>query len=177
MKCWVLKTRENSPDRLSFTEYWDRFVVEGVIAIGWKLDIPLDKISYNEIVSALNRPYPARPREASSAAHQILKFKDAIAEGDNVLLCQGYAPNQIKNVHVYGIAQVTSPFYEDRNSDWWWYRHRANIQQIFGPNGIDVPRDDIASILGKGALLQTLHKIPCERFYRFVEACSKRQQG
>ena len=171
MGYWVLKTRASQSNRQDFTPYWDRFVAECVIAIGWeKLDVAPDKASEDEIIAAVKRAYNGSDKASVTAARTIRKFV-SIAEGDRVLLCQGYAPNQVKEVHLYGIAQVAGPFYRVYDSDWWHFKHKAKIHP-FGPNGKDVSKELLVRRLAKGALLQTLHRISEEAFKGVVEEIS-----
>ena len=82
--------------------------------------------------------------------------------GDRVLLCQGYAPNQSKDVYIYGLAKVTGRFYDDATSDWWTFKHRVDIRPI----GRRVPKSLLERMLYKSSMLLTLHEIRREQFER-----------
>jgi len=170
MKYWVLKTRETW-NRQDFTDHWKSFIAESVIAIGWeKIDVAPDRASKDELIAAIKKAYGGSDKSAATNAATIQKFV-SISVGDKVLLCQGYAPNQGKKVHLYGIAQVTGPF-EDCHSNWWRFRHKAEIEP-FGPNGEDVPKKFLVRMLERRSLLQTLHRISEEGFERVIEYVGK----
>jgi len=133
-KYWAIKTTGRSDGRY----YWPLFVAERVIAIGWhKID-------------------PGQ--NAKHAERMIKKFKE-IAVGDQVLICKGYPPNQLKDVYIYGFAIVTGPFYDDGNPNSWRFEHRVDI---YCPVEKGVPVDMLRKTLKMGSMLQTLHKI-CEQ--------------
>lgn len=62
----------------------------------------------------MKETYPGE--DERHGARTIRNFID-IAVGDRIVLCQGYSPNQIKDVHVYRLAVVTGPFCVDALSD------------------------------------------------------------
>lgn len=153
-KYWVLKIREGRDGRY----YWDRFVSENVIAIGWH-DIPVRPhvVSQDHLESSLRETYHSE--DEKHGARTIKNFID-IAVGDRVLLCQGYSPNQSKDVYIYGFATVTGAFYDDALSDWWTFKHAADIRAV----GKHVPKSLLVRTLGKRSMLQTLHQIHREGF-------------
>jgi len=172
MKYWVLKTRETW-NRQGFTDHWDDFMAESVIAIGWeKIDVAPDKASMDEIVAAIKKAYGGRDKSTTTNARTIQKFV-SISQGDKVLLCQGYAPNQVKKVRLYGTALVTGPFEDHDSEKWRWrFRHKAKIEP-FGLNRKDVPKEFLVRRLQKKSLLQTLHEISKKGFERVVEDLGK----
>jgi len=151
---WVLKTREGRGGR----DYWNRFVTEGVIAIGWH-EIPVRPhvASQDRLESSLRETYPNE--DEKHGARTIKNFID-IAVGDRVLLCQGYSPNQLKDVYIYGFAMVTGAFYDDALSDWWTFKYAADIRSVER----HVPKSLLVRTLGKRSMLQTLHQIHREEF-------------
>ena len=153
-KYWVLKTREGRGGR----DYWDRFVSESVIAIGWE-DIPVRPhvVSQDDLESSVRETYPTE--DEKHGARTIRNFID-IAVRDRVLLCQGYSPNQSKGVYIYGFATVTGAFYDDALSDWWTFKHAADIRSVER----HVPKSLLVRTLGKRSMLQTLHQIRREGF-------------
>ncbi len=164
IRCWVLKTREGRGG----CDYWNRFLIDGVIAIGWNdIDVTPDKVGHEELLDSLMRAYRYSERKATIAANTIRKFIN-IGIGDKVLLCQGYAPNQYREVHIYGVALIDKSFCDDRNSDWWRFKHKANIQPL-GAHGVNVRKDLLVQALHREALLMTLHEIDCEGLERLLE--------
>ena len=151
---WVLKTREGRGGR----DYWDRFLHEGVIAIGWhEIAVRPHVVSQGELESSLRETYPSE--DVKHGARTIKKFIEVGVE-DRILLCQGYAPNQAKDVYIYGFATVTGGFYDDASSDWWTFKHAADIR----PVGRHVPKSLLERTLGKSSMLQTLHEVHKEEF-------------
>ncbi|MBA7691720.1 hypothetical protein ES703_100271 [subsurface metagenome] len=173
MKYWALKTRE-SWSRQDFTDHWNDFKTESVIAIGWeKADVSPDKASLDEIAVAIKKAYGGTDKAATTNATTIQKFV-SISPRDKILLCRGYAPNQVKKVHLYGTALVTGPFIDCASKNWKWrFRHKAKIDETFGPNGKDVSKEFLVQRLAKRALLQTLHEISQEGFERVIEDLGK----
>jgi len=172
MKYWALKTRE-SWNRQDFTDHWNDFKTESVIAIGWeKADVSPDKASLDEIATAIKKAYGGTDKAAITNATTIQKFVN-ISPGDKILVCRGYAPNQHKEVLLYGIATVTGSFEDCTSQSWRWrFRHEAEIKP-FGQNGKPVPKKFLVQRLRKKALLQTLHEITKEGFESVIEGISK----
>ena len=173
MKYWVLKTREDW-NRKDFTDHWDDFKTESVIAIGWEeIDVAPDRTSLDEIKAAVKKAYDGSDKAAATSAGTIQKFV-SISQGDKVLLCRGYAPNQVKKVHLYGTALVIGSFEDHDSKGWRWrFRHKAKIEP-FGLNGKDVPKEFLVRSLQKQSLLQTLHEISKKGFERVVEDLGKK---
>ena len=173
MKYWALKTREDRNPRHS-AEHWEDFLAERLIAIGWeKIGVSPDRASLDEIAAAIKKAYGGTNKAATTNANTIQKFV-SISPRDKVLICQGYAPNQHKKVHLYGIATVIGLFEDHDSKRWQWrFRHKAKIEP-FGTNGKDVLKEFLVRRLGKGSLLQTLHEISKEGFGRVVEDIVKR---
>lgn len=168
-KYWALKTREDiDPEHGDYHPCWENFKSEGVIAIGWKLSPEfhksrsiLEDVAFDDLVKDLkstsyHERTPRADRQAKIAANTILKFTNEVSVGDRVLLCQGYAANQRKDVYIYGFAQVDGPTKYDEDSDWWSFKRKAKIGFIIEA---EVTKGFLAEILKKGSLRQTLHKI------------------
>ena len=179
MKYWALKTRE-SWNRQDFTDHWNDFKTESVIAIGWeKADVSPDRASKDELIAAIKKAYGGSDKSADTSATTIQKFV-SISPGDKILVCQGYAPNQVKKVRLYGTALVTGPFEDHDSEEWQWrFRHEAEIEP-FRPNGKAVPKEFLVQRLQSAktkkplkSLLQTLHEISKQGFERVVEDIGK----
>ena len=182
MKYWALKTRQTGKRRDFIADHWDKFKGERVIAIGWEeIDIsPNRDTSPDKLIAAIKKAYGGKDKSAATNAATIRKFV-SISQGDKVLLCQGYAPNQVKKVRLYGTALVTGPFKDRSSEEWQWrFRHEAKVKP-FGPNGEYVPKEFLVQRLQSAktkkpleALRQTLHEITKEGFERVVEDVGKR---
>ena len=120
---WALKTTSGKTGK----QHWPSFLAESVIAVGWA-DIPVDpsKVDDDKLRAAIAKTYP--DDDVSGAAKKIRRFVD-LKGGDIVVLCRGYAANQSKNVHIYGLARVTGAFRDDKKTRWdWRFKHNAVIQ-------------------------------------------------
>ncbi|MCK4273745.1 MAG: hypothetical protein KAW90_02545 [Dehalococcoidales bacterium] len=171
MAYWALKTRESRENRQDMSEdHWDDFVREKVIAIGWeKLDISPDNASPSMLINSLKSNYGySSDKQASIVARIIQKFVN-ISIGDRVLICQGYSPNQLKDVRLYGVAIVTSPFKNNLRSSWWDYQHDAKIEPFANRGNKKIPKALFEKKLNKGSLLLTIHEISKEGFESVVE--------
>ena len=162
MRYWVLKTTEGRYG----TDYWERFLQKKVIAIGWhEVPVSPDKVSQEELESSLRETYHCTEGSAEYAARTIRRFVN-IGEKDIVLLCRGYPANYDGNVHIYGVAQVAGSFYDDRDSDWWRFKHKANIQVIERY----VLKSLLENTLKKASMLKTLHEIDVKGFDELLAA-------
>lgn len=134
--------------------YWPLFIEEGVVAIG------CPKINTNPLTASeveLRNEIARFPeyRDPDAAARGLKKFAQ-LQPGDLLLICDGYAPNQAKDVHIYGFARVEGPFMDGpRHDDDWRFKHKAVVQAI----DRDVPKDLIAVALGKGSLRSRIHSL------------------
>jgi hypothetical protein len=70
-----------------------------------------------------------------------------------------YAKVQEKGVHIYGLARVTGPFRADRFDG---RKRRFKHDAVIQPVGIDLPKDAVAEVLGKGSLRETIHGLDRE---------------
>jgi hypothetical protein len=64
--------------------------------------------------------------------------------GDLILLCRGYPGNGTSPVYVNGFARILGPFYDDVASDWWRFKHNAEIRVVDGR----LPRKQMVDVLG-----------------------------
>lgn len=169
-KYWALKTREDKdPERGIYVEHWPEFKRKRLVAIGWELSPDLRKskpnlesITCDDLVEDLKgtsyqEGTPRADRQAKIAANTIWKFINEVSIGDKVLLCQGYAANQKKDVYVYGFAQVEALANYDENPHCWNLKREAKIEEPFIET--EVPKQLLVELLKKGSLLKTLQEI------------------
>ena len=116
-------------------------------------------VGQEELESSIRRRYPHG--DAKHGA-RIIKKSVGMGVGDRVLLSQGYAPNQSKDVYICGLAIVTGGFYDDASADWWTFKHPADIR----PVGRRVPKSLLERTLRKSSMLLTLHEVRREQFER-----------
>lgn len=150
---WALKTTSGSTGE----EHWQMFLAESVIAVGWA-DLPVDpsKVSGEQLRTAIKQTYQNDAKKSVDiAAITIEKFM-GLEIDDIVLLCRGYNSIQKKDIHIHGLARVTGPFRaEARRHGDWRFKHDAVIQNI----NMYLPRDVVASALGKQSLRHTIHAL------------------
>jgi len=131
IRYWVLKTT-NGP---SGDDYWNCFMEEKVIAIGWVLD--------------------------SGRARMFREFNI----GDIVLVCNGYRPNTRDDtpIRVKGVARVLGEAYKDKNSKWWRNggKRKASIQII----DIEVGKGQLAEYLDRRSLATATHEIDSPDYF------------
>lgn len=125
IRYWVLKTTDASTG----DDHWQRFLDEGVIAIGWEL-------------------FSGRAR----------KFRD-FDTGDIILICDGYRPKtkDERHIRIRGVARVIGEEYQDASSDWWIEggRREARIQVV----DRTLEKGIIGECLNRGSLAVAVHKI------------------
>ena len=158
---WALKTTSGKDGE----NFWRNFVSEGVIAIGWsRIGVDPSKVSKPKLLSAISSAFP--DQDSNLVANKIKKFVE-IQEGALVLVCRGYSSgSQANPVHIYGFARVTGPFRDERTEKWRWsFKHDADIQIV----NRDLPRDVVATALGKNSLMQTIHELDCSGIERLIE--------
>jgi len=143
---WVLKTTEGPGG----SSHWEDFQDERVVAVGWPA-VKKDPRSF---------PDPGKYREAlgasrrseAHAADTIWSFVNDWQTNDVAIICVGYAPNQSKDVYVYGCARVNGPPRRDLESDWWVFKRPAQIWPIEK----SVPVKVFRRVFG-GSMLLTTH--------------------
>jgi len=149
--CWVIKASEGDTGK----NQWEFFLKHFVISIGFDIqNFDIIKASHKEI-----------KEEYGSVSNSIINFRDNIQINDNVIVCRGYVSNQIKDVHVNGIAKVTGQFKIVNNDEWNWHMRR---DVIFYPLNINVPVKKMIQIFNKGSLRQTLHNLEQQSFENFL---------
>jgi HKD family nuclease len=154
---YVLKTTSGSDGM----EHWPEFESGNCIAIGWEgLKVDPSKRSDNQLLDALKESHPdGSPKQALKTIRRFIAMK----EGDIALICHGYASNQQKPVHIYGLARVTGPFrVEPYNQRLWRFKHDAVIQVVRS----DFPMKALARALDSGSLMRALVDIDKAAFDR-----------
>lgn len=159
---WALKTTEGSYG----TSHWQDFQAENVIAIGWPgLGVNPSRVTDKELARALTRSYPRykkKPRGTARVISKMRMFIDEMGEGDLVLICRGYPSQSKVKVHIFGIARVLGPFFEDTKSSWWRFKRRVAIQVIEQK----IPRSILASTIERDSLRETIHNLDQQPFER-----------
>jgi HKD family nuclease len=158
---WALKTTSGKTG----DQYWPMFQAENVIAVGWtKLPVDPSKVSDEQLRAAIKHTEKVSDQKANVAAGQIRKFEH-LQSGDIVVICRGYSSNQAKDVHIFGVARVAGSFRaEAPKNDRWRFKHDVVLQVI----DRRLPRDVVASALGKQSLMRTIHALEKADFDRLV---------
>lgn len=169
---WVLKATEGSHGK----PRWREFVRENVVSIGWEdiVGIVSDEEGIQPSEYTLERLIAAAEglsygRSSRHAAKTLYWFSRIFSIGDRIIVCRGYGGLQSADVHLYGLAVVDDDVVDDRRSDWWRLKRRA----VFRRENRNMPKDVFVKALGKGSLLQTIHRIKekeYEEFCRRIEA-------
>ncbi len=168
-KYWVIKTREG---RGQHQDHWNEFQTEKVIAIGWEhiQDNPIKFSSNQEFFEYLATKHK-RNKKLKRDASTIYKFATELQIGDIVIICRGYAPNQKKDVPLYGFAQIVGKYFRDEDSKWWKNKIKVKIRTIEQ----DIPPDIFVDVFDKKTMRNTLHgPFTEEQFRKFskkVEKC------
>jgi predicted HNH restriction endonuclease len=147
---WVIKTTEGGrQDR----DHWKEFQTEKVIAVGWEYiqDDPTKFSGDQEFFEHLASKHD-RNAKLKRDASNVYKFATELQIGDIVIICRGYAPNQKKDVYLYGFAQIAGEYFRDEGSKWWKNKIKADIKTIER----DIPLNIFVDIFG-GAMRKTLH--------------------
>ncbi len=154
-------------------EYWQNFLGENVIALGWgEMSGNPSTMSPEEVERAYRAAWSDDSNgKVNTNVAQIIKFTQSMNDGDLVLICgryDGTALGKTKDAFIYGVARATridgQSFLNDKKSSWFRFKRRATIQPI----GERIPRDMIARALGKGAFVPTIQSIDQEGFERLA---------
>jgi hypothetical protein len=125
---WILKTTEGGPH---FQDHWEDFQKERVVAVGWPI-MKKDPRSFSDS-TFYHGALPPRIRAekwSKHAANTLWIFGNEWDTDDIAIICVGYAPNQRKDVHLYGYACVTGALRVDLKSTWWVFKRPARVFPI-----------------------------------------------
>lgn len=158
---WVLKTRSGK----TWTDYWQKFKSEEVVAIGWeRLTLDPSSSTRDQIERQLDKVYDDdEVGSPSRAAGTILKFVNQWEEGDLVLLCRGFPSNAYRDVFFYGYARVEGDFFFDEKDPQRKFKRPATLQEV----EIRLPKDLYVETLERQSLIGTMHKLTAEQFSNF----------
>lgn len=147
-RCWIIKTTEGGPGNI---DHWLNFQEEKVVAVGWRIVKydPMQFKSREEYRKLMNSNFV--DWNVRHAASTIYNFAHEWQVGDTAIICTGYAPNQTKDVYLYGVAKIGRYFY-DKSSLWWRFKRQAEITLIEQK----VPISIFKKYLG-GSSRQTIH--------------------
>jgi len=170
-RCWIIKTTEGGPRRAN---HWEDFQDECVVAVGWSLIRydPRDFVNRREqfiqqVKAKYGKAFVQWRGKPGHAASTIYKFANEWQNDDIAIICTGYAPNQTKEVFIYGVASV-SQFSFDKRSKWWTFKRDADITSIKEW----VPVRQLRPIFG-GSLRKTIHGPFSERAFRAFSKLKK----
>jgi HKD family nuclease len=150
-------------------EFWQHFLAEDVVAMGWGDMNDPSKMTREQAAAAYRKVWTDdSDGKVNSNVAQILKFTQGMSQGDLVLICGRYdSVGAEKDAYIYGIARTKNVdrqcYFYDTDSDWYRFKRHANIQRIEQ----FLPRSLIASALGVGAIVPTIQDLDKDRFARF----------
>jgi hypothetical protein len=155
-------------------EYWQNFLAENVISLGWG-EMPGNPATMSP--AAVEKAYSATwpddsDRAVSVNVSQIIKFTQSMGLGDLVLICgrfDGTPLGKVRNVFIYGIARTVGidgqSLIDDKKSKWFRFKRRASIQRL----ELAIPRAVIAKALDKDAFVPTIQSIDRKGFERLAK--------
>jgi HKD family nuclease len=148
-------------------EYWQNFLAEDVVAIGWGKMGDASAMTREQAIEAYRAVWP---RGVNFNVAQIIRFTQTMSVGDLVLICGRYdSVGAEKDAYIYGIARTKSVdgqcYFYDAKSDWYRFKRHATIQRVEQY----LPRSLIAHALDVGAIVPTIHDLDKAGFTRLAK--------
>ncbi|MFO0798878.1 MAG: phospholipase D-like domain-containing protein [Gemmataceae bacterium] len=158
-------------------EYWNHFLAESVIAMGWEPMPDTSTMSHEQMLSAYRVHWPsASDQSVYGNVGQIRRFTQEMSSGQLVLLCGRYdsTGGVDRDVYIYGIARTLDVggrcYFYDRRSRWWHFKRHAAIQRICEP----LPRSLVARALDCWAFVPTIIELDRPGFLRLERVLRSR---
>ncbi len=176
--CWVIKTTKGGPGEKGEGDYWDNFLLENVVALGWpELDKNPTDYNYNDFLHEVRSCYPEEEnREGDNnvghIASTIYSFACCWQSGDIAIACEGYTPMQFKDVLVRGIATV-GDFYFDQQPKWEWrFKRKAKIV----PLNVRISKRVFVEAFGCKSMRLTIHgPFTLKQFEKFTKGIHEKR--
>jgi len=160
-------------------EYWERFLAENVVAIGWEDIGDPSAMTHDEIARAYRKTWPdAKKGQVRTSVPQIIRFSQTMNDGDLVVICGRYTSigHEDTEAYIYGVARVRTVngecYFFDHESDWYGLKRHATIQVIKQ----SLPRSLVARALGVKSIVPTIQELDRKGFGR-LEALLRRDLG
>jgi len=158
--CWALK-----PGRSG--EFWQNWLAENVVSIGWRKLPDTSRMSRSEAVSAYRAARPEDPDgKVRTNVPQILNFTQNMQSGQLVLVCGRYdGVGKIdRDVYIYGVARTIEVngqcYYFDTGSTWHRCKRHAQIQRIEQ----SLPRSLVGQAVQRNSFVPTIMPLDQQRF-------------
>jgi hypothetical protein len=139
-------------------EFWQHFLAEDVVAIGWGEMGDPSRMTRHQAATAYRKVW-TEDADGTVAINvsQIMKFTQSMSEGNLVLVCGRYdAVGAEKDAYIYGIARTKAVdgvgYFYDEDSDWYRFKRHATIQRVEQY----LPRSLVAKALNVGAIVPTI---------------------
>ena len=165
-RVWTIKTRDGQDQNAN--DYWNNFLAEEVIALGWGTGLRIDPstITKSRLAQLIQNRFSTKPTKTGRIANEILQFsgqQDGIQINDIVWIIGSFTPNQNHPVNIYGVARVTGSFQVDSPSSWWKFKRSAKILPIVRTLDIEIVRQCFVKPDGTGepfgAMSETLYQV------------------
>lgn len=152
-------------------EYWDNFLAENVVAIGWGEMTDPSLMTREQTAAAYREVWPEDSKgKVSFNVAQIIRFTQSMTARDLVLICGRYdsVGKEDKDAYIYGIARTKvvdgQCYFYDAESNWYRFKRHATIQCIKQ----FLLRTLVASALGVGAIVPTIQELDRDGFAGLV---------
>ena len=170
---WTIKTRNGREKEAD--DYWNKFRAEEVIALGWGGELKIDpqKVTRDGLRKRIESQCGYPSNKAGRISNEIMQFAglgDGLKANDIVWIIGSFAPNQVKPVHIYGVARVTGKLQCDWKSEWWNFKRKAKIFPVERP--LDV--EQAIKCFDKEAMVETLYSVPTSSFKSLCRELHKR---
>jgi HKD family nuclease len=157
---WALKPGERG-------EFWQNWLAENVVSIGWRGLPDTSHMNRLEAVASYRAALPSESEgQAKRNVPQILSFTQSMQTGQLVLVCGRYdAVGAIdRDVYIYGVARTIEVngqcYYFDVQSTWHQCKRHARIQRVEQ----SLPRSYFAQALQRGSFVPTIMQLDQQRF-------------
>jgi hypothetical protein len=166
---WAIKVRDEMPGS-NRVNYWNTFVKEQVVAIGWPgLTVSPKSSTLEDISKNLQATHDYSTSQAGRYARFLHAFA-SIRANDILVVLDGFKPGQTQPVHLYGYARACRYREDPANAKGIWrFKFDSRIQEL-SPYGHDIDKSKLAAILGKQGFEGALHKITKIQFQALVNA-------
>jgi len=172
--CWIIKTTKGGPGEQGEGDYWDKFLHDNVVAVGWAgIDENPTDYSYDDFLNELRANYPWEKDNVAHTASTIYSFANCWQSGDIAIVCEGYTAMQDnKDVLVHGIATV-GDFSCDPRPKWEWrFKRKAKIV----PLNVRISKKVFVEAFGCRSMRLTIHgPFTLKQFEKFKKGIQKKR--
>jgi hypothetical protein len=157
---WSLKPGESG-------EFWQNWLAESVISIGWRKLPDTSHMSRDDANAAYQAAQPQDSNgQVNTNVPQILNFTQKMQAGQSVFICGRYdsVGTVDRDVYIYGVARTINVngqcYYFDAGSTWHRCKRHAHIQPIEQ----SLPRSFVIRALQRGSFVPTIMRLDQQAF-------------